>query len=287
MSRQSERFIRPYLQAALLGGVLLLQSFTSPGIADESDCIFEFNKAFTTNQAGLEALDVARQYYSESQYEPAREAFLEAERLFKEAIDQYQSLPEITYDCSPSNLTIAKNNTRTARQNLGIIQESLQGFECLKELTEVENLTTLASDYYHQYDDLTSSKTAAEDAIALIKSIHEKGVCIGRYRNELDTQEQFAQKTVTALQARIKFDTCNQLLGAALASEEQAKMASFSNEQQRTQQAWQEVADKTRKALNTNSCEGIYLSQLKSLDQHAQSKLKNFAEQSASVDTQN
>ena len=248
----------------------------SLSIADESDCLFEFNKAYALNQSGLEAFNVAQQHASEDIIDQAKRSYLQAQELLEQAITHYKSLPDLAYDCSATNLSIAKNNARTASENLELVRISMLGLECLAELESVESLANLASEYYYERQDIKSSMSSAQDALALLKQVEDKKICIGEFQEDLTAQTSYVNRIYDALNEKTKFDNCSRTLEEVLASEERAKATAFNNKKEPRRLAWQEVEKKARHGLDNNECKGIYLTQLKNVHKKANTTLQTL-----------
>ena len=245
--------------------------------AQESDCLYEFNKAYANNEYGTEQIQTAQEHVAANQFESAKTHYRKAIDILQEAIKQYENLPKVALDCSPANLTIAKNNIRIAQGNLQLANEALLGIDCFAEIGKLEELSLLASDYYYKHNDPESAKIAAEDALQYAETIKEKNICVGSYKESLDAQIKYARQINDSLKARAQYDRCEQGLTATLTAESKAKQSSLTGDKTKMRNSWSEVVSQADKALQDGSCRPDQRSQLQSLKQRASDKLKSFS----------
>ena len=266
---ESNRFL------SFVFAVTLLTTASSV-FAQETDCLYEFNKAYANNEYGTELIQAAQRYLAENQFDPAKTHYQKAIETLKQTIQQYENLPKVAFDCSPANLTIAKNNIRIAQDNLRLANESLLGIDCYAEIGKLEELSGLASDYYYKHNDPVSAQTAAQDALNFGETIKEQNICIGSYRENLDAQIKYAQKVFDSLKTRESYDKCEQDLASVLTAESRAKQTALTGDKTQMRNAWSEVYALANKALQSQGCQAIQRSQLQSIRKRADDKIKSY-----------
>lgn len=247
---------------------------TTAGVAEETDCLFEFNKAYSTNKEGIELIQLARQHAVAEQFEEAKTQYQNAIKTLQAAVEHYQNLPKIVFDCSPANLTIARNNIRIAEENIARAQESLSGMDCVRELAKLEEISRLASDYYHKNGDMLSAQATADDALKFAIEIEDSNICIGSYRDNLNAQKAYASRIADSLRARAQYETCDAAIRQTLASESAARKTAFSDDREKTRAAWQTVVKQTDDGLQLKGCQKEQVSRLRKLRQSAIDRLK-------------
>jgi tetratricopeptide (TPR) repeat protein len=264
------RYFRFTLCAAVFGCLII-----NPGIAAaDSDCVFEFNKAYSTSNEGVELMQLAQQYAAAEHFEEAKSGYQNAIKTLQAAVEHYQNLPKIVFDCSPANLTIARNNIRIAEENIARAQESLSGMDCVRELAKLEEISQLASDYYHKSGDMLSAKTAADDALKFAAGIEDSNICIGSYSDNLNAQKAYANRIADSLRARAQYDTCDAAIRQTLNSEAAAKKTAYSGDREKIRASWQSVVKQTDDALQFEGCQKEQISRLRKLRQSALDRLK-------------
>lgn len=269
--------LRPRNRPARVGGAaLLILCLTAAGAAAEevsTECLFEFNRAYSWNQSGKEQLNLAQQQAAQLNVEAARERYEQAVTLLERSIEQYEQLPELAFDCSPANLSIARNNIRMARQNLKRARESLSGLGCLKSLDELDSLTDLASEYYYERSDPASARQSAEDAVAFAESVDQQGICTGDYRETLVEQTRYARQVADSLRQRSRYDRCVRLLEQAGRSHETARQTRSTSKRQASLQAWRKALQASETAANSGHCKGVYQDKAVELRTRAQRQI--------------
>lgn len=255
--------------------ILLLCQFGAAEAAG-TECMFEFNKAYSWNEGGEEQLELARQHTARREIQAARERYQQAIALLQKSIDHYEQLPDLAFDCSPTNLSIARNNIRIARENLELARDSLAGLDCAKALDELESLTNLASEYYYEHDDPRSARQSAQDAVGLADSIAEQGICTGTHREALAEQTRYARKVANSLRKRSGYDRCIQLLDRARRSQEQAGRADPERDAGAARQAWRRALDDAQEAVDSGACEDAYRDSAVDLRRRARQRLNHL-----------
>ena len=245
--------------------------YATPGLAD-TDCLYEFNNAFATNEAGGQQLNQAKEHAAEAQLDVARKLLHDAIQLLSQSIAEYRSLPDRAFDCSPSQLTIANNNIRIAEDNIQLAKNTLKSWDCLGELQQIEALNQLANDYYQQRD-TESAKTAAADALAAATQLQRAAHCEGEYADNLVLQLDYAQQFLDSIQAQQNYDQCRQLYAAVMRAEQQVAFAQ--NADQRNS-AWGEVLHTAQHALAADVCATTMQQQLIQLEQTATDALQRL-----------
>ncbi len=235
--------------------VLLCSPFTT--LQAESDCIYEFNKAFASNEAGIAALQAAEKFADNSLIKQAEQQYSQAIDLFQEAIDLYTQLPDIVHDCSATNLSIAKNNIRTANENIQLAKASSSGLRCLEKLSDVEQLNKLANDYFYKQQDIPSAQSSASDALIAIETLQNAGLCQGEYHDTLLVHQDFTRKLLSSLNSQAQHSQCDSLIRHMLERDEQARNTVDS------QAIWDEVIDTADKIINSNACDAAYTERVK------------------------
>ena len=268
MIAKTKRTLLYYRRAAVPACMVALAMLQS-GMAgaqqtEDSDCIFEFNKAYELAQSASQSLTDGEKFAAQSHFTTAREHYQSAIDLLQQALHQYESLPRLARDCSPTNLTIAKNNIRLARENLEWAKSAIGGLDCLQALNQVESLSNLASEYYYQQQDVTSAQQSAQDALQLVASTAADNTCRGEYADLLSEQKKNALQIANSLNERAKYDKCVARLEELTAAAQQASLAADSVT------AWAAVGERAEATLDAQLCTGGYLDKLKQIKKQAQ-----------------
>lgn len=264
----------------ILGIIVLASMLTvvfSPVIAqtEDSDCLYEFNKAFALNESGMQQIETAQKHVGENNYQSAREYYAHAIDLLQQSYDDYTTLSTRALDCSPTNLSIAKNNALLTKENLDWAKSSINGLECLKAINELESISNLASEYYYEHNDPNSAKRTANDALALAEQIKRDAICQGEYRELLIEQQKFAQNIFDALANRSDYDRCIALIKSAASEEEIARKAEIENNRAASRVHWQKTHKLANEGINAGVCEGLYLKRLQNMKAFAGRQLDN------------
>lgn len=268
-----------YAPQTLFRLILVTLSFgicdVSPAQPEDSECLFEFNKAYATSESGMQQLDSAQQYVMENRYTDAAEHYQLAISLLQQSIDHYNKLPTLALDCSATNLNIAQNNTRLALENLEWAKMLNSGLDCVKAIDELESLSGLASEYYYGQRDPVAARNAINDALSMSARIEDDGICTGEYAELLNEQTRYAQTIADALQKRSRFDRCADSIKAADAAERLAQKAVSAKNTSQARLNWQQVQKHAAEGLNAGVCDGLYLKRLQNLKINADRHLNN------------
>lgn len=242
---------------------------------EDSECLFEFNKAYATNESGIQQLDLAQQYVTENRYPDAAVQYQLAISLLQQSIDHYNKLPTLALDCSAANISIAQNNARLALENLEWAKTLNSGLDCVKAIDELESLSSLASKYYYEQRDPVAARNTINDALLMAAQIENDGICPGEYAELLNEQTRYAQTVANALQNRSRFDRCADSIKAADAAERLAQKAASVKNTSQARLNWQQVQKHAGDGLNAEVCDGLYLKRLQNLKINADRHLNN------------
>lgn len=254
---------------ALLVAAALVAATPARAEIEATECLFEFNKAYSWSEAGLEQLRTAQSRVAEGHTDSAAEHYRRSVDLLQKSIEHYRDLPELAFDCSAANLSIARNNLRIARDNVQHAQEEFAGLDCLKALDELESLSSLASEYYHRHRDPASARQSAADALALADAIEHDGLCTGDYAADLAARRDYARQIADALETRGRYDRCMELVKQAAADYDRARQSAGAN-----RAAWQQVVQTADQALQSGACDEPYRKELQTVRSRALEKLK-------------
>jgi hypothetical protein len=243
---------------------------------EDSECLFEFNKAYSINESGLQQLEQAQKYVEQNRYQDAAERYQLAIDLLQQSIDHYNKLPVLALDCSATNLSIAQNNIQLALENLNWAKSSIAGLDCVKAVNELESLSNLASEYYYDHKDPASAKRTIGDALVKSEQIKNDGICQGDYRELLVEQHHYAKSIADSLEKRSRFDSCAEHIKAADAADQQARKAVLTKNISRARLLWQQAQKHAREGLTANVCDGLYLKRLQNLKLNADQQLGKY-----------
>ncbi|MBN1378027.1 MAG: hypothetical protein JXA04_02195 [Gammaproteobacteria bacterium] len=241
---------------------------------EDSECLFEFNKAYSIYESGMQQLETAQQYAEKNHFLEAAERYQLAIDLLQQSIDDYHKLPKAARDCSATNLSIAKNNIQLAQENLNWAKFSINGLDCLKAVNELESLCNLSSKYYYDHRDSVSAQRTISEALSMSEQLKNDGICQGEYQDLLLAQDQYAKRIADALQKRGRFDACLDSIKSAEKAEQQARKAITEKNPSQARLMWQETEKRAGEGIAKNICDGLYLKQLQNLKTYAERQLE-------------
>lgn len=268
--RRSRTLLPGCFLLSCLGNVLCVTVYAQE---EGTECLFEFNNAYSINESGKQQLELAQQQAEANHFQEATKHYQLAIDLLRQSIERYRNLPQLALDCSPTNLSIAKNNAALASDSLEWAESSLNGLDCLKQINEIESLSNLASEYYYDHNDPASAKRTIHDALGMADNIRNGGTCQDDYLTLLNEQQRFAEKIADSLNKRSRFDNCVEYIKSAESAATRARKAAAEKKSAQARTDWQQVEQQAGDGIQSGVCDGLYLKRLENLKNYATRQL--------------